>query len=151
MAVDAGRPFPSYASQTQDGEFLSLNDYRGGQNLVVFFYPKATTSGCVRETTEFSARRHEFDALGTKIVGISVDDPALQKQHAIQCTSNVPLLCDTEKKLTTSLGILNEERGMAKRTTYVLDKSGTVRKVFNNVSVDGHVDEVLQAVKELQA
>ena len=150
MAVEPGQPFPSFTATSHEGEVVSLSNYRGNDNLVVFFYPRATTRGCVRETTEFGARRGELDALKTKVVGVSVDDVTLQKEHAMQCAANFPLLCDEDKSLTTQLGILNE-RGMASRTTYLLDGSGVVRKVFNGVSVDGHVDEVLQAVKDLQA
>lgn len=148
MTLQSGQTFPSFTAPTQDGETVDLNAYRGDSNLVVFFYPKATTRGCVRETTEFGARAHEFEAINTKIVGVSVDEPDLQKEHAIQCAANFPLLCDTDKALTTELGILNE-RGMSARTTYLLDGSGTVRQVFEGVPVDGHVDEVLAAAKAL--
>jgi thioredoxin-dependent peroxiredoxin len=150
MAIEVGQPFPGFSGPTHEGETIDLATYRGDDNLVVFFYPKATTRGCVRETTEFSARRAELDALGTKIVGVSVDDPALQNEHAIQCAASFPLLCDEDKSLTTQLGILNE-RGMSARTTYVVGRDGTVRNVFEGVSVDGHVDEVIAAVKQLQA
>jgi peroxiredoxin Q/BCP len=78
-----------------------------------------------------------------------VDAVEAQKKHAITCAADFPILSDADKSLTTQLGILNE-RGMASRTTYVLDSTGTVRKVFNGVTVDGHVDQVLNAVKELR-
>ena len=148
MPITPGQPFPDFTTTSHEGETVNLSDYRGDQNLVVFFYPKATTPGCVRETTEFGARRAELDALNTKVVGISVDGPALQNQHAIQCAANFPLLCDEDKTLVNQLGILNE-RGMSARTTYLLDKSGTVRQVFEGVKVDGHVDEVIAAARAL--
>lgn len=69
-----------------------------------------------------------------------------QKTHAITCAADFPILSDADKKLTSELGILRDT-GTAMRTTYVLDGSGTVRQVFNNVTVDGHVDQVLAAVK----
>jgi peroxiredoxin Q/BCP len=150
MTIEAGQPFPSFSAVSYDGETVDLAVYRGSGTLVVFFYPKATTRGCVRETTEFSARRSELDALGAKVVGISVDDVALQNEHAIQCAASFPLLCDVDKALTTRLGILNE-RGTASRTTYLIGEDGVVQKVFKNVSVDGHVDEVIDAVKRAQA
>jgi len=150
MPVEPGQAFPEYIATAHDGEVVHLPEYQAGENLVVFFYPKATTRGCVRETTEFGARREELDALRTKIVGVSVDDAALQNEHAIQCAANFPLLCDTDKSLTTQLGILNEERGTALRTTYLVDSSGIVRNVFANVTVDGHVDQVIAALKEMQ-
>jgi peroxiredoxin Q/BCP len=149
MTIEPGQPFPSFSASSFDGKTVDLATYRGTGTLVVFFYPKATTRGCVRETTEFSARRAELDALGAKVVGISVDDVALQNEHAIQCAASFPLLCDVDKALTTKLGILNE-RGMASRTTYLIGEDGVVRKVFPNVSVDGHVDEVIEAVKQVR-
>ena len=81
-------------------------------------------------------------------MGISVDAPRFQQMHAITCAVSYPLLSDTDKALTTELGILSD-RGMAKRTTYVLDSEGVVKKVFPDVKVDGHVDEVLAAVQQL--
>lgn len=83
MAVEPGQRFPSFAAATQDNETVNLDDYRGDDNLVVFFYPKATTRGCVRETTEFGQRQPDFASLHTKIVGVSVDEVGLQQEHAI--------------------------------------------------------------------
>jgi peroxiredoxin Q/BCP len=77
-----------------------------------------------------------------------VDPVEKQKSHAIQCAADFPILSDEQKTLTSELGILRDT-GTAMRTTYVLDSSGAVQRVFNNVTVDGHVDQVLQAVKEL--
>lgn len=148
MSTQAGDKFPEFVAPTQDGETVNLSEYRDGSNLVVFFYPKATTRGCVRETTEFGVRREEFDAINTRIVGVSVDDPALQKEHQNQCAANFPLLCDVDKHLTTELGILNDN-GMSRRTSYLIDKSGKISKVFESVNVDGHVSEVLEAAKAL--
>jgi peroxiredoxin Q/BCP len=148
MSVEIGHPFPPFTAQTQDEETVNLMEYGKGSTLVVFFYPRANTSGCVKETTEFSTRSEEFTAAGARLVGVSVDAPRWQQKHAITCAVNYPLLADTDKALTTELGILSD-MGMSKRTTYVLDCAGVVRKVFPDVKVDGHVDEVLTAVKEI--
>jgi len=148
MAFEQGQTFPDFTAPSHEGESVNLERYRGEGNLVVFFYPKATTRGCVRETTEFGARGSELEALNTKVVGVSVDEVALQSEHAIQCAANFPLLSDTDKRLTTELGILSEH-GVAQRTTYLIDREGIVRRIFSQVSVDGHVDEVIAAAKEL--
>src|SRR3954462_12849940 len=103
----------------------------------------------MRETTEFGQRIQEFEDLHTKVVGVSVDTPAAQKKHAIRCSAGYPLLSDVGRTLTGELGILNE-RGSALRTTYLVDRTGTIRRVFNKVKVDGHVDAVLNAAKEIQ-
>jgi peroxiredoxin Q/BCP len=146
--VQPGQPFPAFTAAAHDGTTVNLEDYRGEGNLVVFFYPKATTRGCVRETTEFGERHEELTALNTRVVGVSVDDVALQGEHAIQCAANFPLLSDEDKALTTQLGILNE-RGMSSRTTYVIGRDGLVSTVFESVTVDGHVDAVLGALRDL--
>jgi peroxiredoxin Q/BCP len=77
-----------------------------------------------------------------------VDPVEKQKTHAITCAADFPILSDEDKKLTTELGILRDT-GTALRTTYVVDDSGTVRQKFENVTVDGHVDQVLAAVKAI--
>ena len=78
-----------------------------------------------------------------------MDDAEANQKHAITCGSTFPLLSDFGAKLVTELGIVNPERGNARRTTFVVDKDGKVRQVFESVSIDGHVDAVLEAVKGL--
>jgi peroxiredoxin Q/BCP len=145
--MEAGERFPDFTAQTQDGEELDLAKYRGDKKLVLFFYPRAMTSGCVRETTEFAARIGEFEDLDTLVVGVSMDKVASQKKHAIKCGAGFPILSDADKALTTKLGILKDTGTSPVRTTYLIDGSGTVRQVFNKVKVDGHVSKVLDAVK----
>ncbi len=77
-----------------------------------------------------------------------MDPVERQKKHAITCAADFPILSDEDKKLTSELGILRDT-GTAQRTTYVIDGAGKVRKVFSNVTVDGHVDQVLEAVKSI--
>ena len=77
-----------------------------------------------------------------------MDDPTDNQKHAVACGSGFPLLSDQGGTLIDPLGIKND-RGMAKRTTYVLDKEGKIRNIFNDVKVDGHTDEVLAAVRKL--
>src|SRR5918911_3571653 len=100
------------------------------------------------ETTDFGRRAGEFDRLDTQIIGVSVDPSAEQQKHAVTCGSNFPILSDEGGKLIDQLGI-RSERGSAKRVTYVVDKDGKVRKVFPDVKVDGHTEEVLGAVRKL--
>lgn len=142
----AGQPFPAFTGTSHEGESIDFSKYAEGKSLVVFFYPKATTNGCVRETTEFGARRGELDALNAAVVGVSIDEQEAQKQHAIQCAANFPVITDAGGKLITELGIMSE-RGSAMRTTYVLSPDRTVREVFEKVNIDGHVDAVLAALK----
>ena len=102
----------------------------------------------MRETTEFGVRYSEFEALNTVVVGISVDSVASQKKHAITCNAGYPLLSDKGGTLVKALGIASDS-GSAKRTTFVVGQDGAIKQVFEGVKVDGHVDEVLAAVKAL--
>ena len=145
---NVGDSFPEFMGESHEGNQVKLQEYQGSDNLVVFFYPKAMTPGCVRETTEFGSRRGEFDALNTKIVGISIDPVEAQKTHADHCGATFPILSDEGGMLIEQLGI-KRDSGSAMRTTYILGADGMVKSVFNEVKVDGHVDEVLEAVKAL--
>ena len=100
------------------------------------------------ETTDFGRRAGEFDRLDTQLIGVSVDEPGANQKHAVACGSGFPLLSDEGGKLIDKLDI-KSERGTAKRTTYVVDKEGKVRDIFNDVKVDGHTDQVLAAVRKL--
>lgn len=102
----------------------------------------------MRETTEFGVRYQEFADLNTLVVGISADNVNQQKTHAVTCHAGYPLLSDAGSALIKQLGIANDN-GNAKRTTFVVNGAGAISKVFEAVKVDGHVDEVLAAVKEL--
>ena len=77
-----------------------------------------------------------------------MDESEAQQKHAVNCGSNFPILSDEGGKFSDQLGIKNE-RGMASRVTYVVDKDGKVREIFPQVKVDGHTDEVLAAVRKL--
>src|SRR4051812_24460900 len=125
--MEAGERFPDFTAQNQDGEKMNLAKYQDGKKLVLFFYPRAMTPGCMRETTEFGARIGEFEELDTLVVGVSMDKVASQKKHAIKCAANFPILSDADKSLTTTLGILKDTGTSPKRTSYLIDGNGVVR------------------------
>ncbi len=141
-----GESFPEFTAPSHEGGEVNLEQYRGKDKLVIFFYPKAMTSGCIRETTEFGARRSEFDAISTKIVGVSVDPAEANQTHAVHCAANFPILSDLDGKLIDKLGI-KRDTGTAMRTTYVIGNDGKIKSVFEGVTVDGHVSQVLEAAK----
>src|ERR1044072_8732364 len=100
------------------------------------------------ETTDFGRRAGGFAALGTEIIGVSVDPSAGQKNDAGIGGSGFPLMADAGGKCSEQRGIKNE-RGMSSRVTYVVDKEAKIREIFPQVKVDGHTDEVLAAVRKL--
>lgn len=146
--LQAGDRFPAFSGQTHDGQHVNLADFTGRKNVVLFFYPEDMTSGCTREAQGFSQHLADFAALDTVVYGISVQSLQSHQEFASSCDLTVALLSDEGGALSRQLGILND-KGKAQRTTFVIDKSGAVSRVFEGVVVDGHVDLVLEAVRAL--
>lgn len=148
MQIAVGDSFPEFTSETHDAGTVRLADYRGIRNVVVYFYPRDLTPGCTREAGDFNRRLAEFAALDTAVVGVSVDSKEKHGRFIAELGLAFPLLTDPGGALSGRLGILRDS-GTAERTTFVIDKAGTVRRIFSVKTVDGHVDEVLQAVRAL--
>jgi peroxiredoxin Q/BCP len=149
MEIRVGDPMPDIEGRTATGETVRLADYRGTRNVVLYFYPRDLTPGCTREAIDFDRRLEEFAALDTAVLGMSVDPPERHERFIATCGLRFPLLSDAGGEWSRRLGILGE-RGTARRTTFVVDKEGIVRKAFAVQHVDGHVDEVLEAVREIR-
>lgn len=130
------------------GDTISLKDFQGpnGKNVVLFFFPKAMTPGCTKESCGFSAQTEEFTKLDTVVIGISTDTLDDQTKFTAKEKLTIPLLADPDKKATTAFGALGKDR--AARYTYVIDKTGTIRKVYTTVTPDSHPKEVLAYIKE---
>jgi peroxiredoxin Q/BCP len=149
VAIREGDAFISIQGLTYEGTSVDLNAYRGQANVVVYFYPKDLTPGCTREAIDFDRRLDQFEQANTKVVGISVDPKEAHQAFATACGLHFPLLSDSDQAWSNQLGILNDAGTYAQRTTFVVDKSGTVRKIYAVKQVDGHADEVLAFVQTL--
>ena len=126
---------------------LKLSDLKGKKNVVLYFYPKAMTSGCTVESCGFRDLADKFAALDTVVVGISTDTLSDQQKFTDKEGLNFPLIADSDKSATKAYGALNA-RGMASRYTFVIDKQGVVRKEYLQVNPKSHPEEVLKYVKE---
>lgn len=147
--VEEGKPAPmvelSAASKSKEAK-VNLADFKGKKNVVLFFYPKAMTGGCTKESCGFSGLVEKFAKLDTVIFGISTDTVELQQKFVEKEKLEIPLLADPEKKVTTAFGALSKS-GMASRYTYVIDKEGVVKKIYTTVKPDAHPQEVLDYIK----
>ena len=153
---EVGKPAPAFdlaaANITsafpdkKDATKLSLADFKG-KNVVLFFYPKAMTPGCTIESCGFRDRPKKFTELDTVLIGISTDKLDAQEKFVKKETLTFPLLADPEKTTTKAYGALGLA-GYASRYTFVIDKTGTLRKVYTKVGAAKHPDEVLDYVKE---
>jgi peroxiredoxin Q/BCP len=133
--------------EKKGAQTLSLKDLRG-KNVVLFFYPKAMTPGCTRESCKFRDLSKEFAKLDTVVLGISTDKLEDQAKFTDKESLNFPLLADADKQITKAYGVLNTQRGMAQRATFIIDKQGIVRKIYPSANADKNPEEALTWVKE---
>lgn len=143
-------PTPDVQGLTAENTPLSPSDFRG-RWLVLYFYPKAHTSGCTREGQAFNALLDEFEALNAAVVGVSTDKPGTLAKFRDKHDFRFPLLSDAEKEVATAYGTLKEHGKSANRVTYLVDPEGIVRAVWPKVKVEGHAEAVLARLRELSS
>jgi peroxiredoxin Q/BCP len=144
----AGQPAPAFTSVDQDGKAVSLADFKG-KPVVLYFYPKDDTPGCTKEACSFRDGYAEIQATGAVILGVSADDAKSHKAFAEKFHLPFQLVADADHKIIDAYGVRMPVVGFAKRTTFIIDKSGVIRKVFEGVSPATHEPEVLAALKGL--
>ena len=143
---------PQFTIPTDIGEF-SMAEAKGP--VVVFFFPKADTPGCTKQSIAFSQLKSEFDALNTQVIGISKDEPAKQgkfrEKHELTCA----LGADDESDICEQFGVWGEKSMYGKtymgiaRTTFLIDPNGKIARIWHKVKVPDHAEDVLEAVKAL--
>lgn len=146
-----GSPAPDFALPAHDGSKVQLSALHGAW-VVLYFYPKDMTPGCTIEAHNFQRDLAKYDAKNTVILGVSVQDEKSHQEFCAKEGLNFKLLADTKKEVSEKYdSIMN--LGVAKlsaRHTFLIDPSGTVRKVWTEVDVKTHSDDVLAAIDELQ-
>ena len=137
-----------------DKDPLKVSDYLG-KKIVIFFFPRADTSGCTAETIAFTNLQSDFDKLNCVIIGISKDNPKKQLKFREKYNLTCQLGADFENNICEQFGVWVEKSMYGKkymgiqRSTFLCDEKGTIKKIWEKVKVPGHADEVLQAVKDL--
>ncbi len=141
MGITVGDQAPDFALKSKSGDDMndiSLSDYRDQKNVVILFFPLAYTGVCTDEMCSVSGGLADYDALDAQVLGISVDSPFAQEAWAKENEITVPLLSDFNKEVSAAYGSQFEDligfKGVAKRSAFVVDKSGVVR--FASVSDD---------------
>ena len=150
MTIAVGSTIPEFDLPASGGRVVSSEALKG-KGYVLYFYPKADTSGCTKEACHFRDLGQEFTAVGANRVGISVDPVAKQAKFAEAQRFDYPLLSDTDGAIASQFGV---KRGLlgklvpVKRTTFVI---GTDRKVLevisSELSMDSHADKALQTLR----
>ena len=146
--VELGGPAPGFRLQTGAGEYVSLEDFRGKKNVVIYFYPKDFTKGCTAEACEFRDSHEEFKNLGAEVIGISGDNQESHRDFAGEHKLPFILLSDSDGSVRKSYGVKKTFGLIPGRVSFVIDKNGIVRHVFSSQSrATAHVDEALAVVK----
>jgi peroxiredoxin Q/BCP len=149
-----GSKAPAFRLPRDGGETVSLADFKG-QNLVLYFYPRADTPGCTVESKAFSSLSKAFAKAGTAVLGVSADPVKAQDAFKAKHKLAIPLASDETHGMLEAYGVWGEKSMYGKkfmgitRTTFLIDRDGRIARIWPKVKVEGHAEEVLAAVKEL--
>jgi peroxiredoxin Q/BCP len=154
--LEDGENAPDFELADADGEQVRLSRLKG-RPVVVYFYPKDDTSGCTAEAKDFTCLIDAFKAAGTDVIGISPDSAASHAKFAKKHDLGVRLLADEDKEAAQAYGVWVEKTMYGRkymgveRATFLVNAAGKVAKSWRKVSVPGHAEEVLDAVKALKS
>ena len=150
--VEEGVLAPDFELKDQNGKSVRLSDFKG-KPVVLYFYPKDDTPGCTVEACSFRDHVTNFQNLNVVILGVSLDDAESHQKFINKFKLNFPLLCDEDAKVSRAYGVYKKKNMYARlfwgieRSTFVIGADGKIMKAFHKVKVDGHTNEVLEALK----
>ncbi len=150
---EVGEKAPAFTLEDQSGKTVKLSDFKG-RKVVLYFYPKDDTPGCTREACAFRDEHSALQKAGAVVLGISPDSEASHAKFAGKYKLPFPLLADTGHAVSEKYGAWGEKSLYGRkfmgitRSTFLIDGSGKIARVWPRVKVDGHVDAVLEAVRE---
>lgn len=152
--LNEGDRVPDVHLEGMNGEQISPADFRGNK-LVLYFYPKDDTSGCTREAQDFTALAEAFEKEGTWVLGVSKDSAASHARFADKYDLKVRLASDVEGEVCQAFGTWTEKSMYGRkymgieRATFLINRDGTIARIWRRVKVPGHAEEVLEAAREL--
>jgi peroxiredoxin Q/BCP len=153
--VEPGQRAPAFTLTADDGAKVRLSDFKG-QPVVLYFYPKDDTPGCTREACAFRDQQTRFKKMGVAVLGVSPDSTSSHALFRDKFRLNFPLLSDEHHAVAEKYGAWREKNMYGKksmgvvRSTFLIDATGKVAKVWKQVKVDGHDEQVLAALAELE-
>jgi thioredoxin-dependent peroxiredoxin len=154
IELKVGQKAPAFTLPHDGGGSVSLADHKG-RKLVIYFYPRADTPGCTRESIDFSRLRAEFDKAGTDILGVSADPVKAQEAFKRKHDLSIGLLSDETHKMLEAYGAWGKKSMYGKsftgiiRSTFLLGPDGRIAHIWPKVKVEGHAADVLKAAQTL--
>jgi peroxiredoxin Q/BCP len=147
-----GARAPDFTMRDASGKTSRLSDLRGKKSVVAYFYPKDFTPGCTTEATEFTRDYEKFRQAGIEIVGVSPDSEESHAKFRDKMAIPYQLVADTENEVSKKYGVYGLKNFMGReymgvnRSTFLVDKSGRIAKIFRRVKPAGHSREVFEAL-----
>lgn len=151
-----GSPAPSFTLASDSGEEVTLSDLKGSP-VVLYFYPRDDTPGCTREACSFRDASTELQRLGAVVLGVSTDDVTSHAKFRDKYQLNFPLLADPDHHVAEQYGAWREKNMYGKksmgiqRSTFLIDADGNIAQLWKRVKVDGHDQQVLDALRTLRS
>lgn len=149
-----GSPAPDFSLKNQHDELVNLRDFTGKKNLVLYFYPKASTPGCTTQACGLRDVKTELAELDTAVLGVSPDMPSALEKFIGKQSLNFDLLSDPDHRVAEQYGAWGLKKFMGReydgilRTTFLIDKNGDLRHILDKVKTKSHDDDVLNWAKE---
>ena len=146
--LKVGDKAPDFSAKDEQGNSVSLSDYKG-KKLVVFFYPKASTPGCTAEACNLNDNYERFKAQGYEILGVSADSAKRQSNFKKKYNFQYPLLADEDKSVIEAFGVWGPKKFMGKeydgihRTTFIIDENGVLEDIITKVKTKEHTNQIL--------
>ena len=153
IELNEGALAPDFAMRDMQGNISRLSDLKDKKDIVVYFYPEDFTPGCTTQAVEFSRDYEKFKEAGIEIVGISPNEEESHEKFRQKMGIPYPLVADTEKDVSKSYGVYGLKKFMGReymgvsRSTFLIDKTGKIVKIFKRVRPAGHSQEVFQALR----
>ncbi|MEN0039014.1 MAG: thioredoxin-dependent thiol peroxidase [Cellvibrio sp.] len=148
-----GNLAPAFNLTNQAGVDVALKDYKGKKNVVLYFYPKASTPGCTVQACGIKDSRSDFDALETVVLGVSPDAPAKLQKFVDKYALNFDLLADEDHSIAEKYGVWGLKKFMGRefmgilRTSFIIDKEGRLRHIIDKVNTKTHDQDVLSILR----
>ena len=150
LKLKVGDQAPDFTLPSGSGDIVTLKDFIGKKNVVLYFYPKDDTPGCTIESCGFRDSIAEYNAIDAEVIGVSADDKESHIKFADKYELPFILLSDEEKKTIKDYDALGIAGSYIKRVTYVIDKHGKIIKIYPDVKPQNHCNEVLEVLKGIE-
>ncbi|MBT3981753.1 MAG: thioredoxin-dependent thiol peroxidase [Bacteriovoracaceae bacterium] len=154
MSVKIGNMAPAFTLTNQDGKKVSLRDYKGKKNVVLYFYPKAMTPGCTVQACGIRDTKAKFAKLKTVVLGVSIDSEARLTKFIDKEGLNFDLLSDEDHKICEKYGVWQKKKNYGReymgivRSSFIIGSDGKLKHVMDKVKTKTHHDDVLEYISE---